>query len=115
MAEDVSDKVTVKQDEASCVVSVEKARFHFWRYGETDGLRANINASQEVYFGTDVKIRNTIQALEWYLANKEQVPELVRVRGRGLGRVLYGVRADQADTLVTEGKAYRNEDGTSTH
>lgn len=109
---DVTDKLKVKakQGESSCDVKIGDSSFSFWKYDKTGGLRANINASQEVYFGSDNDVRKVIAALTWYLENKQQVPELVRVRGRGTGRVLYGVRPEEAQRLVDSGKAYRQDD-----
>lgn len=105
---DISEKTepVLRQERMSCTIEIEGRKFSFWRYGGNDGLRANIMGAQEVYFGSDEDVRRLVAALDWSLAHKDQIPDLVRVRGRGTGRVLYGLRRDEAEKAVREGRAY---------
>ena len=97
------EKISFKETDKNLIVKLGDTTVIFFRYKGKERLGVNINSAVELY-SEDNQIKNIIEIFNWYLANKEKVPELIPVYNTRTGHLLWGVKPEELEIGLKDGK-----------
>ena len=97
------EKISFKETGKNLIVKLGDTTVMFFKYKGLERLGVNLDSRLE-FFTEDNEIKNIAEIFNWYLANKEKVPELIPVYNTRTEHLLLGVKPEELEIGLKTGK-----------